>query len=130
MGKSNERAGIRWDSVVEKVWKDVGGDQEEILSIEKFAGCKTEVKEKIEIRQRLTLRNKVKEEEHFSDLRKVKRNRNENVFARANGLRENAETAISCMGPGPARKKRYASSREEEETAHMPLWQGSRVELI
>ena len=30
------RAGIRWDSVVEKVWKDVGGNQEEILSIEKF----------------------------------------------------------------------------------------------
>ena len=34
------RAGIRWDSVVEKVWKDIGGN-EEILSIEKFAGYKT-----------------------------------------------------------------------------------------
>ena len=41
------RAGIRWDSVVEKVWKDIGGNQEEVLSIEKFAGYKTEVKEKI-----------------------------------------------------------------------------------
>ena len=30
------RAGIRWDSVVENVWKDTGGNQEEILSIEKF----------------------------------------------------------------------------------------------
>ena len=40
------RGGIRWDRVVEKVWKDIGGNQEEILSIEKFAGCKTEVKEK------------------------------------------------------------------------------------
>ena len=70
-------------------------------------------------------------EEHSRDLRGVKRrDRNENVFARPNELRENAETAISCRGPGPARKKRYASSREEEETAHMPLWQGSRVELI
>ena len=39
------RAGIRWDSVVEKVWKDIGGNQEEILSIDKFAGYKTEVKE-------------------------------------------------------------------------------------
>ena len=38
------RAGIRWDSVVEKVWKDIGGNQEEILSIETFAGYKTEVK--------------------------------------------------------------------------------------
>ena len=26
------RAGIRWDSVVEKVWKDVGGNQKEIMS--------------------------------------------------------------------------------------------------
>ena len=34
------RAGIRWDNVVEKVWKDIGGNQEEILSIENFAGCK------------------------------------------------------------------------------------------
>ena len=28
------RAGIRWDSVVEKVWKDMGGNQEEIMPIE------------------------------------------------------------------------------------------------
>ena len=55
------RAGIRWDSVVEKVWKDRGVNQEilsierldrggnqEILSIERFAGYKTEVKEMIE----------------------------------------------------------------------------------
>ena len=59
------RAGIRWVSVVEKGWKDVGGNQEEILSIEKFEGYKTEVKENIEIRERLALRNKVKEEEHL-----------------------------------------------------------------
>ena len=101
------RAGIRWDSVVEKVWKDIGGHQEEMLSIEKFAGYKTEVKENIKIRERLALRNKVKEEEHLRDLRGVKRrNRNENVFARPNGLRKNAETAISRRGPGPARKKK------------------------
>ena len=48
----------------------------------------------------------MKEEEHLRDLRGVKRrNGDENVFARPNGLRENAETAISCRGPGPARKK-------------------------
>ena len=34
------RAGIRWDKVVEKIWKDIGGDQEEILSTEKFAGTR------------------------------------------------------------------------------------------
>ena len=47
------RAGMRWDGVVEGVWKDIGGNQEEILSVEEFAGYKTEVKEKIEIRERL-----------------------------------------------------------------------------
>ena len=31
---SKGRAGIRWDSVVEKVWKDMGGNQEEIMPIE------------------------------------------------------------------------------------------------
>ena len=51
------RAGIRWDSVVEKVWKDIGGHQEEMLSIEKFAGYKTEIKERMDARERPALRN-------------------------------------------------------------------------
>ena len=42
------RAGIRWDNVVEKMRKDSGGDQEEVLSLEKFGGYKTEVREIIE----------------------------------------------------------------------------------
>ena len=61
---TKRRARITWDSVVEKVWKDVGGNQE-ILSIEKFAVYKTEVKEKIELMERLALRSMVKEEEHL-----------------------------------------------------------------
>ena len=85
----------------------IGGNQEEMLTIEKFAGYKTEVEEKIQIRERLALRNKVKEEEYLEFYGGFKRrNRDENVFARSNGLRENAETAISCRGPGPARKKK------------------------
>ena len=41
------------------------------------------------------------------DLRGVKRrNRNENVLTRPNGLRENAETTVSCRRRGPARKKK------------------------
>ena len=32
---TKRRAGRRWDSVVEKVWKDLGGNQEEILPIDK-----------------------------------------------------------------------------------------------
>ena len=47
----------------------------------------------------------MKEKEHLV-IRGVKRRcRNENVFVRPNGLYENAETAISCRGPGLARKK-------------------------
>ena len=34
-------AGIRWKSVVDKVWKDVGGHQE-MMSVEKFGGYRTE----------------------------------------------------------------------------------------
>ena len=41
---TKRRAGIRWDNVVEQIWKDIWGGQEEVLSIEKVGGCKTEVK--------------------------------------------------------------------------------------
>ena len=59
-----ERARIRWDNVVEKIWKDLGGVQEE-ASIEKFGGYKTEVKGVIKERERLALINKVKEEKRL-----------------------------------------------------------------
>ena len=100
-------AGIRWDSVDKKVWNNIGGNREEILSREKFAGFKTAVKDSI-------CRNKGKASAKkqgeiggtLRDLRGVKkRNNNINVFERPNGLHENAETAMSCRGPGPARKK-------------------------
>ena len=40
------RAGTRWDSVVEKVGKDIGGGKQEmLLSTPQFVGYKTEVKE-------------------------------------------------------------------------------------
>ena len=100
------RDGIRWDNVVEKIWFDLGGDQEEVLSIEKFGGYKTEVNERIEERGRLALRNKVKEEEHLEINGRLREDWNENVFARPNGLREKAESAISCRGPGPTRNKK------------------------
>ena len=58
------RGGIRWDNVVEKIWKDLDEDQKDILSLEKFGGYKTEVKERIEEREMLALRNKVNEEKH------------------------------------------------------------------
>ena len=67
------------------------------------------------------------------DIREVKRrNRNENVFARPNGLRENADTAISVRGPGPARKKKevpHQSRAGGRICIDVSLWRSSRVEL-
>ena len=40
---TKRRAGIRWDNVVENIWKDLGGGQDEVLSKEKFGGYKAEV---------------------------------------------------------------------------------------
>ena len=47
---ANGRAGRMWDIVVEKVWKGLGGIQQEILSIEKYGGNKTGVTEGIEVK--------------------------------------------------------------------------------
>ena len=46
-GQSDERASleIKWDSVVEKVWKDIGGDQEEVMSVDKFGRFKKDVRQ-------------------------------------------------------------------------------------
>ena len=63
-------------------------------------------KQRIEVGEILALVNQGERGGILRDLRGVKgRNRNENVFARPSGLRENDKTAISCRGPGPARKK-------------------------
>ena len=40
------RASARCDSVVEKVWKDIGGNLEELMSAEKFGKYKAEVVER------------------------------------------------------------------------------------
>ena len=34
------RAGIRWDNVVEKIRKDLGGDQEKVPSVDKMPGTR------------------------------------------------------------------------------------------
>ena len=95
--RNGRQAGIRWDGVVEKVWKDIEGNQEDMMSAENLGRYKTEVEERIERSERLALRNKEESEKHSVNIWGNKRkDRNENVFARPNGLRENAETAISC----------------------------------
>ena len=100
------RAGIRWDNVVGKIWNGLG-DREEVLSTDKFGGYETEVKERIEERERLALRNSMKAEKYSRNIRGVEgRYWNKIVYARPIGLREKTETAISCRGPGPTRKKK------------------------
>ena len=66
------RAGIRWDNVAEKQWKDIEGDQEEVLSTEKFGGYKRAVIEKIEERERQALSNEVKEEKRLEIYRRLR----------------------------------------------------------
>ena len=100
---------------MEKVWNDIGGKREGILSIDKFEGYETE--ERIEIRERLALRNKVKEEEHL----KVYGGLREEIGMKTclHGPMDYAkmlQIAISSRGPGHARKKKntWYTSREEE----------------
>ena len=106
---TKELAGIRWDSVVDKAWKDIGENQGDMLSIEKFAEYKTEVKEKDRNKGKASAKKQGDRGRTLKYVRRVKRRyRNENVLARPKGLRENAETAISCRGFGPATKKKEA----------------------
>ena len=115
------RAGITWDNLFEKIWKELGEDQDEVLSIEKFGGYKTEAKEIIEKRERLALRNKVKEKKHLK------------IYG---GLREGIGVKTYLHGPMdyakklklrfrvgdlglPGRRKRYNSSREEDVATNM-----------
>ena len=91
----------------------------EVLSIDKFSGYKTEVKEIIEERERPVLRSKVKEQKHLD------------IYG---GLREDVGMKTYLHGPMdyakkmklrfrvgdldlPERRKRLTSSREEEDEA-------------
>ena len=58
------RPGIRWDNIVDRVWREIGGSQEEILSVEKVGGHKTGVKEWMERREKPALEKKLEGEEH------------------------------------------------------------------
>ena len=42
---------IRWDKVVENIWKEIGGNKKEIMSIEDGEGYKTKVSDMIELRE-------------------------------------------------------------------------------
>ena len=90
---------------MEKVWKEIGGTKKNTVH-RKVCGVHDRSTSKDRNKGKASAK-KHGEGGGTRYSREVKRrNRNENVFARPNGLRENAETAISCRGPGPARKKK------------------------
>lgn len=60
---TKEQGGIRWGSVIERVWKGTGGTEGEIISIGARGEHKTKVRGMIEIREEEALRWKVDEEE-------------------------------------------------------------------
>ena len=111
------RAGIRWDSVVEKVWKDIGGNQEEVMSAGKFGKYKAEVEETIERRERLALRNKVESEKHLEIYGRLREGIGMKTYL--HGPMDFAKTLKLRFRVGdldlPERRKRCTSSREEEE---------------
>lgn len=47
--KTRGQAGIQWDRIVENVWKEIGGSQDEILSIDEGGVYKTNVRDMIGI---------------------------------------------------------------------------------
>ena len=73
---------------VEKIWKEIGGNQDEILSIDEAAGFKTKVRDTIEKREKEMLRRKV-DEEHLR------------IYG---GLREEIEMKTYLHGPMDAAK--------------------------
>ena len=56
------KVGIKWDKVVESVWKEIGGNKEEMMSIYDGGEYKAKVSDMVEIKEE---REKVDEEEHL-----------------------------------------------------------------
>lgn len=78
---------------------------EKLLSIDKLGGYKTEVKETVKGRERLALRQKAKGGTFRYYTGGERRDRNENVIARPNKLRENVVQALARKGPGLCREE-------------------------
>ena len=115
---TKSRAGTRWDSAVEKGWKDIGGNPEEMLSIKKF-GAQDRSKRKDRNEGKVSAKKQGERGGTLinRDKRQVKRRRrNEIVFARQ---MDYAKTLKLRFRVGdldvPARRKRYTTSREEKE---------------
>ena len=49
---------VRWDNEVERVWQEIGGNKDEVLSIGESAGYNAEVRDMIETREKGAIRCK------------------------------------------------------------------------
>ena len=50
--RTKGEAGIRWDKEVENIWKEIGGNKKEIMSIEDGEEYKTKVSDMIELTEK------------------------------------------------------------------------------
>ena len=120
------RAGIRWDNVAEKIWKDLlEGDQELTLqSKDEFGGYKAEVQEIIEERERLALSNKVNEEKHLEIYGELREDIGMNTYL--HGLMDYAKKLKLRFRVRdldvPERRKDIPTSSRENMDAHMCLY--------
>ncbi|CAB1096278.1 unnamed protein product [Ectocarpus sp. CCAP 1310/34] len=110
------KKGIRWDKVVERVWKEIG-NEEETLDTEGFGGSKKKVKEMLESREETTLRKKVRSEDHLEIYGKLKEGIGMKSYLE--GPMDYAKKLKLQFRVGdldlPERRKRYSSRRREEE---------------
>ena len=87
--------------------------------IEQFGGYKTEVTERVEARERLALRNKVKEEKHLEMSGGLREDTGMKTYL--HGRMDYAKKLkLQCRVGDldlPERRKRYTSSAEEEDVA-------------
>ena len=115
--RTKGKAGIRWDRVVENIWKEIGGNKNDLMSIEDVGEYKKKIDEMIALREMKSLKQKVDEEDHLK------------IYG---GLKEGLGMKTYLHGPLdysknlklrfrigdldlPERRKRYTSSRVEEE---------------
>ena len=117
---SKAQARIRWKSVLEKVWNDIGRNQEDVLSVEKFGPYKTKVQERTEKKGKAGGEKQGERGGTLEDIREVK-TRYIGMKACLHGPMDYAKAIKLRYRVGdldlPESRTRYTSSREEEEGA-------------
>ena len=107
MGEKDEREGWnKMDKVVENIWKEIGGNKKEIMSIEDVGEYKTKVGDMIESRERKSLRQKVDKEEHLKIYGGLREGVRMKTYVHGPiDYAKKHKTAISSRRPRPTRKK-------------------------